>query len=471
MPLLKLRTTDGLSYKINTILYAAAMSHDMKLKFDPRQNKFAALLTRELFEATLPSIVLICLALFVAYKFIDPAPPRKIVMAVSNADLNYHAFASIYAVYLKREGITLETRASTGDAQNLAWLKSPDSDVDIAFMQDGAASNAGAGQLLSLGSLYYQPVWIFSRGKQALDHVADLKGKRIAIGQVGEGTYIVAHQMLSASGISAGNSQLLTMGGETAADALLTGQVDAAFFVDVATSPLIQSILAAPNIQLVNLADAEAYSRKYTYLHHLVLPEGAMDLSRNLPDRDVHLVAPTATLVIRESMHPALVYLMMKIIAQVHTNPSLFNSKDAFPSPKETDFPISTQALNFYKSGLPFIDKYLPFWAATFVNRTLIVIVPLLALLIPLTRLIPMVYVWLVKRKLFRFYGELRFLDAALKELTSVEEINDCLDKLSDIENKVVNIKLPVPFSQYAYELRAHIALVRNKCREQRQLL
>lgn len=439
----------------------------MQLKFDPRDNKFASLFTRELLEATLPSILLICVALFVAYKYIDPAPPRHIVMATGNADLNYNAFAAIYGVYLKREGITLETRPSTGDAQNLAWLKSADSDVDIAFMQDGAASSAGAGQLLSLGSLYYQPVWIFSRGKQALNHVAELTGKRIAIGRPGEGTFIVANQMLAASGITDQNSTLVMISGEEAAQQLIAGKVDAAFMVDVATSPLIQNTIAAPDIHLVNLEDAEAFSRKYTYLHHLVLPEGAMDLARNLPEHDVHLVAPTATLVIRENMHPALVYLMMKIIAQVHTNPSLFNSKDAFPSAKETDFPISTQALNFYKSGLPIIDKYLPFWAATFINRTLIVMLPLLALLIPLTRIIPMVYVWLVKRKLFRFYGELRFLDAQLKDLTSDEDIQACIHKLNDIESKVVNIKLPVPFSQYAYELRAHIELVRSKCRLQ----
>lgn len=168
-------------------------------------------------------------------------------------------------------------------------------------------------------------------------------------------------------------------------------------------------------------------------------------------------------------MHPALVYLMMKVISEVHGGPSMFNSKGEFPAAKDTDFPISTQALNFYKSGLPIIDKYLPFWAATFVNRTLIVILPLLALLIPLTKIIPMVYVWLVKRKLFRYYGELRFLDAQLQDIKTAEDVQQCLDKLNDIEAKVVNVKLPVPFSQYAYELRAHIELVRSKLYHHKQ--
>lgn len=435
----------------------------MKIKFDPKNNKFAVIFTRELLEAALPSILLISIALFVAYKFIDPAPPRKIVIATGKSELNYNAFASIYGYYLKKEGITLETRVTSGDTENLRLLKDPDSEVDMAFVQDGSASSEGAGSLLSLGSLYYQPVWIFCRCKQPVSHLSNLKGKRIAIGNVGEGSYILASNMLSASGIQAHNSTLLPVGGEEAAEQLIQGKVDAALFVDVPNAEIIHRVITSPHIRLVSLDEAEAFSRKYNYLHHLILPEGGLDLARNLPGQRVHLVAPTATLVVRESMHPALVYLMMKIIAQVHNHAGLLNGKDEFPSAKETDFPISTQALNFYKSGLPIIDKYLPFWAATFVNRTLIVILPLLALLIPLTRIIPMVYVWLVKRKLFRYYGELRYLDAQLKEISEPEDVAACHDKLNEIETKVVNVNLPVTFSQYAYELRAHIELVRAK--------
>jgi uncharacterized protein len=433
------------------------------MKFDPRNNKFTAIFTREMLEATLPSVLLICLALFFAYKFIDPAPPRKIVIATGNADLNYNAFAAIYGVYLKKEGITLETRKTSGDIENLRLLKNPDSDVDIAFIQDGVAHTEGAGTLLSLGSLYYQPVWIFCRCKKEVTHLSALKGKRIAIGYVGDGTHALVSTLLSESGIDTANATLKAIGGDEAAEALRQGKVDAALFVDVANASLVRELLGEPQLKLLSLDTAEAFSRKFAFMHHLVLPEGAMDLARNLPPHDVHLVAPTATLVVKESMHPALVYLMMKVISQVHGGPSMFNSKGEFPSAKDTDFPLSTQALNFYKSGLPIIDKYLPFWAATFVNRTLIVILPLLALLIPLTKIIPMVYVWLVKRKLFRYYGELRFLDTQLQDIQSTDDVQQCLEKLNEIETKVVNVKLPVPFSQYAYELRAHIELVRSK--------
>lgn len=433
------------------------------MKFDPRNNKFTAILTRELLEATLPSVLLICLALFFAYKFIDPAPPRKIVIATGEADLNYNAFAAIYGVYLQKEGITLTLRKTTGDNENLRLLKDPDSNVDIAFIQDGVAQREGAGSLLSLGSLYYQPVWIFCRCKTDTTHLSTLKGKRIGIGYLGNGTHTLASMLLAESGIHASNAKLVAIGGEEAAAALKAGKLDVALFVDVANSSIIREMASDKRLRLLSMDTAEAFSRKFAFMHHLVLPEGAIDLARNIPNHDVHLVAPTATLVVKENMHPALVYLMMKVIAEVHGGPSLLNSKGEFPSAKDTDFPLSTQALNFYKSGLPIIDKYLPFWAATFVNRTLIVILPLLALLIPLTKIIPMVYVWLVKRKLFRYYGELRFLDTQLQEIKTAEDLQDCLEKLNEIEVKVVNVKLPVPFSQYAYELRAHIELVRSK--------
>lgn len=420
-------------------------------------------------EATLPSILLISLALFFAYKFIDPAPPRHIVIATSNDDLNYNAFASVYGVYLQKEGITLEVRKTSGDNDNLRLLKDPDSGVDIAFIQDGVAHSEGAGSLLSLGSLYYQPVWIFCRCKAETTHLSALKGKRIAIGYAGNGTHTVVSTLLAESGINASNTKLVAIGGEEASAALHEGKVDAALFVDVANSYIIREMVADKRLHLLSLDTAEAFSRKFSFMHHLTLPEGALDLARNIPHHDVQLVAPTATLVVKESMHPALVYLMMKVISEVHGGPSMFNSKGEFPAAKDTDFPISTQALNFYKSGLPIIDKYLPFWAATFVNRTLIVILPLLALLIPLTKIIPMVYVWLVKRKLFRYYGELRFLDAQLQDIKTAEDVQQCLDKLNDIEAKVVNVKLPVPFSQYAYELRAHIELVRSKLYHHKQ--
>ncbi|MEZ0317672.1 MAG: TAXI family TRAP transporter solute-binding subunit, partial [Methylophilaceae bacterium] len=248
---------------------------------------FTGLFTREMLEATLPSILLLLAALYLAYKFIDPAPPRKIVISTGSQDQNYNAYASIYREYLKQEGITLEMRPSNGDLDNLKRLQDDDSDVDVAFIKDGVASSQGAGSLLSLGSLYYEPIWIFANTKDKkspnahVRHMADLKGKRIAIGKPGDGAHQLALRMLSISGVDEHNSKLVEIGGEQAVDAMLNHQVDVAILVDVPTSPLLQRILSGRDVELVDLDDAEAFSRQMPYLHHLILPEGGLDLERN----------------------------------------------------------------------------------------------------------------------------------------------------------------------------------------------
>lgn len=437
----------------------------MKTKLDYKQGykAFTGLFSREMLAATVPSLLLVLLALYLAYKFIDPAPPRRIVISTGSAELNYNAYATIYREYLKLEGITLELRPSNGDLENLKRLQDDDAGVDMAFIKDGVASTQGAGSLLSLGSLYYEPIWIFARTNKTVHHLAELKGKRIAVGRPEDGGQLLALRMLDSSGVNTKNSRLIELGGSDAVDALLKHQVDAVILVDVPTSSLITRMLSTQGVQLVDLNDAEAFSRQMPYLHHLVLPEGALDLEHNIPPHSVNLLAPTTALAVRDDVHPALVYLILKVISQVHGGPGLLNAKGEFPAAKDTDFPLSSQAANFYKNGLPFIDKYLPFWAATFVNRTLVVILPLLAILIPLTKIIPLLYNWLVRRKLFRCYGELRYLDTRLQETMDEDQRKEMLGKLDEIEDRARVLRLPVTFSQYAYELRAHIDLVRAR--------
>lgn len=441
----------------------AESKHLMKKKPDRNYDKLTDIFNRELLEATLPSILLILIALVIAYKFIDPAPPRKIVISTGNPELNYTTFASIYEVFLKKEGITLESRSSAGDVENIKRLKDPESGVDIAFVQDGIASSEGAGSLLSLGSLYYEPVWIFCRCKKEISHLSNLKGKRIAVGREGEGTRVLAMKLLNASGINEKNATLVPIGSEESAQAIVKGEVDAVIIVDIPDSPIIKKISENHAIRLVSLNDAEAFTRQFPYLHHLVLPEGSLSIQRDIPSHAIDLLAPTATLVVKDSMHPALVYLMLKVISQVHSGAGMLHEKGEFPSAKDSDFPLSSQAVNFYKSGLPFIDNYLPFWAATFVNRTLIVILPLLVIFFPLTRIIPSIYTWLIKRKLFRYYGELKYIETQLGGNIQGKDNNLYLEKLNEIEEMVRKVKLPITFSQHAYELRAHIELVRSK--------
>ncbi len=435
----------------------------MKQKFDKGFKKISGLLAKEFLKEVLPYALLILLAVFLAIHYINPAPPKKIVISAGGNSVNNRAYAAIYGALLKQHGIELEIRESAGDVEDIRLLKDESSGVDLAFVQDGVARAEGAGVLQSLGSLYYEPAWILCRCAEQLGHLSKLKGKRIAVGPQGDGSHVLAMTLLGASGVNARNAYLSELTGDDAVDALNGGKIDAAIIVDMSDSMVVKRALKNPRVHLISLDDAEALSRQNSYLHHLVLPESSIDIARNIPSKSVHLVAPTTMLVKSENMHPALVYLMMKIIKQIHNGPGILNVKDAFPSMQGSDFPLSAQADNFYRNGPPFLDKYLPFWASTFISRTLIVIVPLLAILLPLSKIIPLAYRTFMRWRLFRYYGELRYLETQLNQEQGRLDRDYYLQKLDQIESRARSIKLPISYSQYLYELRSHIEFVRSK--------
>jgi len=429
----------------------------------PEEEERRAFFSLDLLKAIAPVVILTLAVLLIGYKFIDPAPPRKITIATSQVDGNHFVYASLYAELMRREGVTLEIRQTRNETESLELLHNPDSGVDLAFIQGGVAASEPTVGLVSLGSLYYQPVWIFCRCAKPVRHLTELKGKRIAIGVYGTGARVVAEAMLSASGLDHKNSLPLVLGDDEAAQALQEGRVDAAFFLDVAHSPLIQRLAMDKRLRLLDISEAEAYTRQLSFLHHLKLPDGGLNLTTNLPDEEISLLAPTVMLVARDTFHPALVYLLLKTISQVHSGGGLFNAPHEFPSAQGADFTLSEQAANFYKSGLPFLDKYLPFWAATFVSRMLILLLPLLAVIIPLSRIVPSLYVWLVKSKIYKLYGELRYLETQIRLDSEPDASARHLADLNAIEERVNQLKLPNAFAMHLYELRAHIAMVRGQ--------
>lgn len=422
-------------------------------------------LPREALKSALPYVAAVLFIVIGGYWLADPAPPRTIVIAVNKHKSDYVAFARLYGALLQQDGITLKIRDAASPAQILEQLRQPDGKVDMAFLQGGTATAESTVGIVSLGSLYYQPLWIFSRKGHQVIHLSSLKGRRIAIGPVGSGTNILSRIILNAAGVTGQNSTLLALGDDAGGAALQHNKADAIFISGLPSSLEVQNLASDRGLVMANLDEAEAYSRQFTFLHHLVLPEGALNLEANIPAHPVNLLAPTVTLVARDSMHPALVYLVLKIIKRVHGSAGMLQAEHEFPSDKDTDFELSTQARKFYESGLPFFDRYLPFWAATFLNRVLIVLLPLIALAIPFSRMAPLLYTWLVKSRIYKLYGELRYLETQLHSRQHPLDPDACRKELDAIETRVNNMRLPVAFSSHLYELRSHIALVRSQIR------
>ena len=418
-------------------------------------------LPREYLQAALPALFYVLIGIFIIYKYVDPEPPKRVVMSISMEESNYKAYASIYQELLKNYGIELELNPSKGVIEDIRRLKSNDP-TQMALIQDGAGSAEGSQNLVSLGSLYYEAIWIICRCEKEVNHLQVLKGKKIAVGSDMSGTKTLAMALLGSSGISTENTKIFSIGNKEAADALRSGEVDVAIFVDMPDSPLIHDLLKEPSLRLANLDQAEGYAKRFPYLSHLTLSEGSLDIANNIPKNDVHMLASTTMLIVRDDLHPAIVNLMLRQLTIVHSGPSILNDKNRFPTDLDDSFPLSIQAESYYKEGLPFLDKYLPFWMSTFVSR-LVLLLPLLALLIPIIKTIPEIYTWLVNRKIMGYYGELHFLEMQIEGNHEEQMISKYGEELNAIDRKVNMLQLPNSFTQHVYELKGNVDLVRSK--------
>ena len=417
---------------------------------------------RDLVIVALPLALIALAALWLAYQFVQPTPPRSLVMTTGAEGGAYHAHAERYRSILARNDITLELRPSSGSVENLERLKDDDSGVDVGFVQGGIGSAEEAPGLVSLGALYYEPLWLFHRGR-GLDKVAQLKGKRIAIGPEGSGTRRLARQLMAANGISSARATLLDIGLSGAAQAFKEGKIDAAVVVAGPESPAIQELLRMPGIRLMSIGRAAAHTRLFPFLSSVTLPQGSIDLVRNVPDRDIELLATSANLIAREDLHPALMSLLIQAATETHAKVGLFQRQGEFPAALVSDFPMSDEARRHYKSGPPFLQRYLPFWVAILVERLVVLLVPLIVILIPLSRVLPPLYSWQVRSRMYRWYGHLKRLEHELENGPGQRPLSEYFAELDRIEQRVNRIKVPLAFANELYTLRQHIDFVREK--------
>lgn len=425
------------------------------------------------------AIVLVVAGFVVAYQFVDPAPPNTLTMATGDPGGAYHAFGKRYQEVLARDGIAVRLVATAGSAENLQRLSrsdAPASDrIDIAFVQSGVGSASAMPELRALASLYYEPLWIFVRRGAAETDLRELAGRRLAVGAVGSGTRQVVQALLAANAIGAGDAhgtRIDELGSAAAAAALLDGKVDAAFIVTAPNSAVLDRLNANPEVALLSLGRTATYARRFKYLTRLELPEGVLDLVADKPERDVALLSPAATLVARQDLHPALVDLVMRAASEIHGPAGLFEAPGEFPSPRLVDFPLSPDAERYFESGLGFLNRFLPYWAATQIGRLWVLILPVLTLLIPLLRIAPPTYRWQVRRRIVRWYRDLKRLEATLRRAAQAGDAPALERHLAEVErmqDEVGQLSVPIGYADNLYQLRTHIEFVRRRFAERRE--
>lgn len=424
---------------------------------------------RELLIFALPALVLIAAAFALAWQFVRPAPPKKIVISTGAPGGAYHYFGERYRDKLAQDGIEVELRPSSGAVENLRRLKTDDS-VDVGFLQGGIANEPDSDDLATLGSMYLEPVWVFHRKADAhLDRIDQLKGRRIAVGTAGSGAQLFALQLLAANGFATDDPRLVALGGMDAVAALRRGDVEAFFVVGAPQAPVVDALLHTPDIGLLSFAQADGYVRHFPHLVKITLPRGAIDIRGDQPPRDVQLLAATANLVVKADIHPAIVTLLLKHARDIHSPPGLLQAANSFPAPQDHALPIHPMARRFYDSGPPLLQRYLPFWLAVLIDRLFVMLLPLFAVVIPLSKVIPAIYNWRMRARVYRWYGELKFLEAEIdragQDGHSLAALDTFLGRLDRIEERAARRKLPLAFSNELYTLREHIGLVRRRLR------
>jgi len=416
------------------------------------------------FSAIISIFVVLAVALFL---FFYLAPPNTITITSGPEGSTFRLTAEKYAKILQQSGVTLRILPSEGSVDNIKRLADPSSKVDIGFVQAGVNQGVKTDKLVSLGSISFQPLLVFYRSGSTIELLSQFTGKRVAVGEVGSGTHSLSLALLAGNGIEPGGpTKVLEMDSDRAAEAILNGTVDAVFLMgDSVSITLIRQLLHTPGIKLYNFIQADAYTRRITYLNKITLPRGSIDFGKDIPAHDAFLIAPTVELIARNRLHPALSDLLIEAAQEVHSGAGLLRRKGEFPAPIEQEIRISAEASRFYKSGKSFLYRTLPFRFASLVNRIIVVFVPMIVLLLPALRLIPAIYRWRFKSRISRWYRALLMIEQDLIAQLASDQRNALMERLDNIEEAVNRMKVPASFADQFYDLRGHITFVRNRLR------
>ena len=391
-----------------------------------------------------------------------PSPPSKVVMATAFKGGVFEYYGRQYREVFARFHIELEPRETAGSGENIKLLLDPNSDVGVAFVNAGISDGKHAPGLLSLGTVFNLPFWMFYSSNEPFDRLSQLKGKRIAVGPAGSGTRLAAEQILGKGGVNSETATLLPFIAATAVEALNDGKVDAVWILGSPDSPSVHSLLQNPNVRLMSFPTAEAFTIIFPDLVRLVLPRGVIDIDRNIPPDDVPLMGTTAKVLVRGDLHPEIVQLLLQTMVEVHGGRQIFQRSGEFPNGTDTEYPVAPAAIDFYKNGPSFMQRHVPLWLSVHAQRAIAVLVAAIALGLPTVRLLPLAYNWITRRRLFYWYAQLKALEASF-DGPMAKHLSDKQAEIERIEEAVSHISFPLTFSDQLYNLRSHIEIVRRK--------
>ncbi len=424
---------------------------------------------RDLVLSAGPFALLAVGLLALAYWWLDPMPPKQVTLATGPAQSAYAEFGKRYVQAMARYGIEVRLLPSEGSSQNLKWLR--EGRADLGFVQGGSDELAASHDsgLEALGSLFVEPVWLFYRTAAArqvapdatLSALGQLKGLRVNVGTAGSGVPSLMDKLFEVNRIEAKTIRISRLEQTPATVAFLNGELDALVFASAPEALMVQMLLQTPGVKLMDFAQSEAYSRRFAFLSPVTLPRGVVDLAGDVPARDVRLIATTTALLARDGVHPAVMQLFSQASLELHGKAGWFNRAHEFPNVANMEFPLAKEAERTIRNGVPLLQRYLPFSLANLMERMWLALGIIIAILLPLSRIVPPLYEFRIRSRVFRWYAQLREIEERLQ--TRPEAAQGLVDELGQLETRVEKISVPLSYADELYALRNHIEMVRQK--------
>lgn len=413
----------------------------------------------------LTAVLLIVIASIATITYLGPSLPSVVVMTTGAPGGDFDEFGQRYKEIFERAGVELLLLPSAGSLENLRRLNDPNSGVSVGFIQGGLTSEKLSPELVSLGALCYEPIWCFYRGVDPGPRLDGLRGRKVSIGPEGSGSRDVITKLLTIDGIHPEMMDLLAMPAAESGEHLLRGEISAAIMVVSWDAPIVRKLLADPDIEIMNFNRADALVALCPFLNKLVLPAGVGNMALNRPPVDINMLAPKASLVVRRDLNTSFKYLLLEAASQIHSGPGVFQKSGQFPAAERIDLPLSTEAQQYYKSGPPFLQRYLPFQLAELAGRLLVLLIPLIGIAYPLLRLMPGLYGVGMRQRIFKLYGEVKSIEIEMEKDPSKNPA-ELLARLDRLESRAIHMWMPANFAHLIYRLRRDIALVRLRLQQ-----
>jgi TRAP transporter TAXI family solute receptor len=413
---------------------------------------------------------IIFLSLIITYQFVEPAPPKTIRIATGRTGGGYHNFALKYQKFIAKKDFQLEIHTTAGSVEALQLLKS--NQVDVSFLQSGIRdeSNAKVGELESIASLFYEPLWIFYPAQQPIQYLFELHGKRIAVGEEGSGTHQLVLSLLKENGVTKDNTTFLAIPNEAAAQQLVAQTIDAAFFIMSPTAATISELLNNSDLELFSFKRDLAYTSRYPFLTTVTIGEGMINLEKNIPKTNKVLLATTASLVVHQNLSPSLIRLLLMAATATHKAGGFLEKPNQFPAEQLVDYPLNAEAQRYLEKGSNWLESIFPFWLASTLDRLKVMLIPLIAVIIPLVKGVVPIYQWGIRFKIFRWYRILREVDHDIEGMKDLNVINNQIDRMKQLQRELLDVvSVPLGYMSEFYTLRIHLNLILGRLEERRQ--